>query len=140
VLLLLLISGCATAPKASKRFLKPTHTYGPWSVSPQAPTVASKTTSGRTYRGGSGFVDFAFTVYAKTITRVDGPRCEHHPTCSRYAVDAIHKHGYVVGSMLTIDRIIRGSHSSVLRDLPIWTVEDGRTYFDDPVENNDFFF
>lgn len=33
--------------------------------------------------------------------------CKHVPTCSNYAIDAINEHGALVGSFLSIKRIIR---------------------------------
>lgn len=88
----------------------------------------------------SNIIEFAFSIYTNHITKIDGARCEHRPTCSRYAVEAVRKHGFVVCSWLTIDRLSRGSRSSVLRTLPIYKFEEGRPYFRDPVEENDFFF
>lgn len=83
--------------------------------------------------------DEAFKVYSRFITKIDDARCEHHPTCSRFARDALRKHGVVIGAFLAIDRLVRGSRSSVLRDLKLYKVEDGKPYFDDPIEDNDFF-
>ncbi|MBA2662371.1 MAG: membrane protein insertion efficiency factor YidD [Bradymonadaceae bacterium] len=83
--------------------------------------------------------DVAYRLYSRYLTQVDGPRCEHRPTCSRYAHEALQKHGFVLGSMLTIDRLMRANRSSVLRQLPIDKVEDGQIYYRDPVEHNDFF-
>lgn len=89
---------------------------------------------------GTSFVDGAFKVYSRFITKIDGARCEHHPTCSRYARDAIRKHGMILGAFLAVDRLVRGSRSSVLRELDIHTIENGKPSFEDPIENNDFFF
>ncbi len=33
--------------------------------------------------------------------------CRYHPTCSQYAIEALHEHGSVKGSWLTMKRIIR---------------------------------
>ena len=41
---------------------------------------------------------------------------------------------------MTVDRLYRGSHSSSLRSLPILKYYQGRPYFSDPIEENDFFF
>lgn len=139
----LALSGCASsgAQRVRTTHQSATQTFEPWSVSTTAPVVDTGTAhTGYGSHGGPGFIDFAFQIYSRYITRVDGARCEHRPTCSRYAVDAIKKHGYVLGSLLTIDRLLRAERSSTLRDLPIDKVEDGRHYFADPVENNDFFF
>ena len=33
--------------------------------------------------------------------------CKYHPTCSQYAIDALHKHGLVVGSAKAAWRLLR---------------------------------
>jgi hypothetical protein len=58
---------------------------------------------------------FAFDVYRLTITVFDGPRCEHRPTCSVYAVRAVQRDG-LLGIFLAIDRLWREGESSSLRD------------------------
>jgi len=88
----------------------------------------------------ANIVEFAFRFYSNYITKIDGARCEHRPTCSRYSLDAVRKHGMVLGSMLTIDRLLRGPQSSSLRGLPVLKYHEGQPYFSDPVEENDFFF
>ena len=35
------------------------------------------------------------------------PTCKYHPTCSRYAGDAVRKHGLAKGSLLTVWRLLR---------------------------------
>ena len=35
------------------------------------------------------------------------PTCKYHPTCSQYALDALHKHGLVVGSAKAAWRLLR---------------------------------
>lgn len=84
-------------------------------------------------------MEVAFRFYSRHLTQVDGARCEHRPTCSRYAIESVRKHGLLVGSWLTVDRLMRTDHSSVLRFLPRRAFSGG-TYFVDPVESNDFYF
>ncbi len=88
----------------------------------------------------SGMMELAFSIYRDHITKVDGPRCEHRPTCSRYAIEAMRRHGFVVGSLMGVDRLLRTGRSSSLRSLPLLRVIDGQPYYSDPVEENDFFF
>ena len=45
--------------------------------------------------------------YQYTISPVLGPKCRYLPTCSNYALEAIHKHGAFKGGLLTIKRITR---------------------------------
>ena len=44
-------------------------------------------------------------VYRYAISPLLGPRCRFDPTCSRYAEQALKRHGLVKGSWLAIRRI-----------------------------------
>ena len=35
------------------------------------------------------------------------PRCKYHPTCSRYALDALEEYGFLRGSVLAAWRLLR---------------------------------
>ncbi|WP_206524413.1 membrane protein insertion efficiency factor YidD [Lujinxingia sediminis] len=87
----------------------------------------------------SGIFTTAYRLYSRHLTAVDGPRCEHRPTCSRYAYEAVQHHGFLLGSWLAVDRLMRSNSSSVLRRLPIEKIEEGSVYYRDPIEDNDFF-
>ena len=109
--------------------------FEPWSdLEPGA--GASRSTQG----GESNIMELGYHFYSTYLTQVDGARCEHRPTCSRFARDAIRKHGVLVGSWMTADRLMRTNSSSSLKRLPIAKIQDGRAYYADPVEDNDFFF
>ena len=45
--------------------------------------------------------------YQKLISRHTPPVCRFHPSCSHYAVEALHVHGVVRGSWLSAYRIAR---------------------------------
>ena len=141
--LLGVLAGCAT-PTGVQMERKPRgDDFGPWSTSDRAPVVASAPHAGSApiaRAANDGLIDFVFSGYARYLTKVDGPRCEHRPTCSRYAYLAVKRHGYVVGSLLAIDRLLRSNRSSALRSLEIYKIEAGTRYYFDPVGNNDFFF
>ena len=108
---------------------------------PRSPATWEELESRSSARGTrSNIIEFAFGIYTNHITKIDGARCEHRPTCSRYSLEAIRAHGFVVGSWLTLDRLMRASKSSTLRTLPLYKFEEGKPYFRDPVEENDFFF
>ena len=46
-------------------------------------------------------------VYQRTLSPVLGQNCRFHPSCSRYAYEAIATHGAVRGSWLATKRIGR---------------------------------
>jgi putative membrane protein insertion efficiency factor len=45
--------------------------------------------------------------YRLAISPLLGPRCRYYPTCSEYALIALHHHGAVKGSWLALKRIAR---------------------------------
>ena len=84
------------------------------------------------------FLQVAYLFYRTVVTPIDGPRCQHWPTCSVYAREAISRHG-VVGLWLAYDRLLRGAQSSAARQLPV-TLRAGRIVFLDPLEESTFWF
>jgi putative component of membrane protein insertase Oxa1/YidC/SpoIIIJ protein YidD len=149
---LLLASACAT-PRPSlegsgESFMSRADVLEPFSSSKKTPAIAplkavspwgDPSREPRQVRE-SNIMELGYRFYSNHLTKVDGPRCEHRPTCSRYARDAMRKHGSVVGSWLTVDRLLRTNSSSSLRTLPVIKYYEGRPYFADPVDENDFFF
>ena len=55
----------------------------------------------------ASFLIFLIRGYQRLISPLLGPRCRFHPSCSRYAVEALQKHGAVRGSWLAIRRLGR---------------------------------
>ena len=47
------------------------------------------------------------TVYKRLVSPLLGEHCRFHPTCSRYAMDAIRAHGAWRGSWLAARRLSR---------------------------------
>ena len=45
--------------------------------------------------------------YQKWLSPLLGPSCRFHPTCSQYGIEAIKTHGFVIGSWLTVKRILK---------------------------------
>lgn len=73
--------------------------------------------------------------FQKFISPVDSPRCPMYPTCSSYALQALRRHGPVVGSFLTVDRLLHET-SPEEQTIPIQGFE--RTRYYDPLDANDF--
>ena len=75
----------------------------------------------------------AALYYRHFLTKVDGPRCAHAPTCSRFANQAVSRFG-PVGILMGLERLIRSGRSSSVRWLPEIGSGHKRRFFD-PVEN-----
>jgi hypothetical protein len=75
----------------------------------------------------------AALFYANFLTRTDGPRCQHLPTCSRFASQAVGRYG-VLGIPMGLDRVIQPPQSSALRSLPDVPYGESVRHWD-PVEN-----
>ena len=143
--LALLTCACAGAPSAHDDAWDTVRSPAPFASSTSHPVLeqAQLDVWGEHHahaHGRSGLMELAFVFYRDHLTKVDGPRCEHRPTCARYTIEAMRHHGFVVGAMLGIDRLLRTNRSSSLRMLPILKIVDGKPYYSDPVEENDFFF
>jgi len=52
---------------------------------------------------GIGFV----YLWRYTLGALFPTTCKYHPSCSQYALDALHKHGLVKGSVLAGWRLLR---------------------------------
>lgn len=46
-------------------------------------------------------------LYQKFISPLTGAHCRYYPTCSQYGIEALKKHGFIKGSILTTRRILR---------------------------------
>lgn len=46
-------------------------------------------------------------AYQIALSPYVGTQCRFHPTCSRYAVEAIERHGALRGSWLSVRRVSR---------------------------------
>ena len=76
--------------------------------------------------------------YRKYISTVVGSRCPMYPTCSKYCIDALKKHGPVVGYIMTCDRLMRCGRDEVRLSPTVWIKGKRRCY--DPISNNDFWW
>ena len=46
-------------------------------------------------------------AYQWVLSPLLGDRCKYHPTCSQYAIDALHEHGAARGMVLAAWRVLR---------------------------------
>lgn len=73
--------------------------------------------------------------FQRYISVVDSPRCPMYPTCSAYALQALDKHGPVLGSFITVDRLLHETNPLEQTE-PLSGFERERFY--DPLSRNDF--
>lgn len=120
--------------------------WGPWSTSTDAPVILSAADREPVRLdnpeqpahpvAATPFL-WLLTFYQKVIGPVNGGRCPMYPTCSQYSVQAIRKHGPIVGIIMTADRLIHERDEQGYAPL----IKVGSRYrFDDPVRNNDFWW
>ncbi len=75
--------------------------------------------------------------FSKYVSPVDGDRCPMYPTCAAYSREALGKHGFTGGVLLTVDRLIHES-DEMYRAPQI--IVYGHLRFMDPLVNNDFWW
>jgi len=79
----------------------------------------------------------AIDFFINHISRVDGDRCPMYPTCSAYSIDAIKKHGFLIGIVMTADRLI---HENNEMDYALIVKKGDRYRYFDPLSNNDYWW
>jgi Putative membrane protein insertion efficiency factor len=78
------------------------------------------------------------SIFRDHVSAVDGDRCPSTPSCSSFSVQAFNKHGFIIGWLMTVDRLIHeGKDETPVSPL---VYENGRLRIYDPVENNDFWW
>ncbi|RME28951.1 MAG: membrane protein insertion efficiency factor YidD [Deltaproteobacteria bacterium] len=98
---------------------------GPWDSTGRHPVTAEVRLVGNDIHSESGTTSapspFSLIAifWSELLTKIDGPRCAHRPTCSAYATESIRRHGPFPGLFMALSRILRGPYSSPLRRLPL---------------------
>ena len=52
-------------------------------------------------------VIFLIKIYKKIISPFLPSSCRFYPSCSNYAIEALHRHGFIKGSYMALRRIIK---------------------------------
>jgi len=76
--------------------------------------------------------------FQKYLSGADGHRCSMTPSCSSYALQAVQRHGALIGWIMASDRLMRDGRDELKRSPSIMTPYGRR--WRDPVENNDFWW
>ncbi|MDH4163173.1 MAG: membrane protein insertion efficiency factor YidD [Nitrospirota bacterium] len=120
--------------------------WGPWSVNSDAPVILTKADRERPARPSAekhetsmAATPFSWMlkIYQNFVSPLDGDRCPMHPTCSQYSVQAIRKHGPVIGIVMTTDRLL---HEADEQRLARQKNFGDRLRYLDPLDNNDFWW
>lgn len=75
--------------------------------------------------------------FQKVISPTDGDRCPMYPSCSTYGAQAVRKHGFVLGMIMTTARLTHeGGETAISPKIRV----HGSYRFHDPLDNNDFWF
>jgi len=81
---------------------------------------------------------FLVEVYRENISPIDGKDCPMYPSCSEYSIQSFKKHGFLVGWMMTVDRLFRCGRDELRLSPQVMVNGERRCY--DPPENNDFWW
>jgi putative component of membrane protein insertase Oxa1/YidC/SpoIIIJ protein YidD len=108
--------------------------HGPWDSPSYRAMVQKETEARRNTSISSPFFVSLLNFFSKVISPVDGDRCPSYPTCAAYSKEAYQKHGALVGTLMTVDRLFHEADEP--RFSPTVEVHGvGRIY--DPVSANE---
>ena len=77
-------------------------------------------------------------LYQTYLSKVDGNRCQMEPSCSTFCIDALKKHGFLLGWIMCSDRLVRCGRDEEKNSTTVWIDNEKRIV--DPVSNNDFWW
>jgi len=105
----------------------------------QNPKIA-KNKAGLTNAADEQIHPFLYPVkfFKQYISAVDGDRCPMYPSCSQYCLEAVQKHGLLMGWIMASDRLVRCGRDE-LKLSPAVLVNDAKRSYD-PLTNNDFWW
>ena len=98
--------------------------------------ISAKEKNSRAEQGATLVLPIQF--YRTYISRMDGDRCQMEPSCSTFCVEALKKHGFLLGWIMCSDRLVRCGRDEEKISSSIRINNEKRIY--DPVSNNDFWW
>jgi hypothetical protein len=81
---------------------------------------------------------FMVELHSAYISPIDGKNCPMYPSCSRYSLQCLEKHGLLIGWVMTFDRLLRCGRDELRLSPEIVVNHELLCY--DPLENNDFWW
>lgn len=112
--------------------------FTPWDFNSGAAAARARGAGPDEMSAGGKALSWCVRFYRETISRVDGERCMMFPSCSAYSLEAIRKHGFFVGYIMTADRLIHESNE--MDYSPTIMLKNGKERYYDPVAANDFWW
>jgi putative membrane protein insertion efficiency factor len=109
----------------------------PWDFNVSSTSKTNSPLNNGTISWPSRILLLGIKGFREYISVVDGDRCQMVPTCSTYSLQAVEKHGFLYGILMTTDRLIHENDEMELA--PVVTIE-GENRFYDPVSANDFWW
>lgn len=55
----------------------------------------------------NALIRYLLRGYQLFVSPLLGPRCRFYPSCSQYAIEAVHLHGSLRGSLMALRRLLR---------------------------------
>jgi putative membrane protein insertion efficiency factor len=111
--------------------------FAPWDYNDPIPVGEDKPEQEKDTSFCGHILIQAIRFYRDHISPVIGDRCQMYPSCSSYALQAIKKHGCLIGSVMTSDRLI---HEANETDHAPLIEKAGDLGYYDPVSANDFWW
>jgi hypothetical protein len=108
---------------------------GPWEQRMTGASAPLEQAERETPSPVASFFRLPLTFFQRVISPVDGDRCPSYPTCSTYSIQAYQRHGAILGTLMTVDRLFH--EDSEAEFAPIIEVHGMRRIYD-PVWANEF--
>jgi len=109
--------------------------HGPWEQGPTKASSPTQQTGQETLSLGAFLFRLPVVFFQRVISPIDGDRCPSYPTCSAYSIQAYERHGALLGTLMTVDRLFH--EASEAEFAPTVTVH-GVVRIYDPVWANEF--
>jgi hypothetical protein len=78
---------------------------GPWGQEPTNAPKLQQQSGQETSSPAASLFRLPLVFFQRVISPVDGDRCPSYPTCSAYSIQAYERHGALLGTLMTVDRL-----------------------------------